>query len=305
MAISSGLLAYIKAFRQRAALDSIRDHVLGKYSAPVVRAAKDTLWENCQDDLSRLNLEKRVRRTSPSRPQELADLDDILEAFDALDDDGCLPDINCSSEDLLLMPQLLPVVGLEQVTEQLRCFNKDISSRLESISQMVSQSSKHVAPGVLSASSVSARKPSHSQPADQLERRSNLIMFGVPEDKDISIVSEVLEAVAGNSIAIKDTFRLGKKAKASAQASPALSSDSSSGGASQPSYRSGQEAKSHPRPILIKLNCPWDRRIILASKKKLLEIEGMEKYFLQPDLTLEERRKRREAYLARKSHSAS
>ena len=39
---------------------------------------------------------------------------------------------------------------------------------------------------------------------------------------------------------------------------------------------SGSSAAVRPRPILIKLNCPWDRRIILAGKKKLSGVEGMD-----------------------------
>ncbi len=35
---------------------------------------------------------------------------------------------------------------------------------------------------------------------------------------------------------------------------------------------------SHPRPILIKLNCPWDRQIILAGERKMSGTEGMERY---------------------------
>ncbi len=122
---NSGVLAYIKAFRQRANIDAIRAHVLGKYNAfamrTAMRTAKDVLWDGCKDDLCRLKLEKKVRRTSAARSQELADLDDVLEALDALDVDDCMPEVVCSSEDLL-MPQLLPVVGIEQVAEQLRCF---------------------------------------------------------------------------------------------------------------------------------------------------------------------------------------
>lgn len=34
--------------------------------------------------------------------------------------------------------------------------------------------------------------------------------FGVPEEKDISVVFDVLHAVAGSKVAIKDTFRLSK-----------------------------------------------------------------------------------------------
>lgn len=57
-----------------------------------------TLWEDCKDDLSRLEVEKKVRRSSSMRPQELADLDDIFEAFDTLNGDNCLPKISFSAD---------------------------------------------------------------------------------------------------------------------------------------------------------------------------------------------------------------
>ena len=64
-----------------------------------------------------------------------------------------------------------------------------------------------------SASNVNSTYGTHSQKqaVDPLERRSNLILYGVPEEKDISVVSDVLQAVAGSKIATKDTFTLGKK----------------------------------------------------------------------------------------------
>ena len=60
MTINSGVLAYI-AFRQRADIDSIRNHVLGKYSSSLIHSAKDVLWEGCSDDLGRLKLEKKTK----------------------------------------------------------------------------------------------------------------------------------------------------------------------------------------------------------------------------------------------------
>ena len=301
-ALCSGILAYIKAFRQRAVVDDIRAHVLGKYNAAAMRTAKDVLWNGCRDDLCRLKLEKKVRRTSAARSQELADLDDVLEALDALDGEDCLPEVVCSSEDLLLMPQLLPVVGIEQVAEQLRCFRQEIEDRLDAIDRQVSQASKATTPSTLPASGGSSSTTSIQQPAaDQLDRRCNLILFGVPEEKDVSVVSEVLEAVVGSSVRIKDTFRLGKKSKAVPKSTAVSSDHSSPEGASMSGESSTQAAGSRPRPILIKLSCPWDRRIILASKRKLSEIKGMEGYFLQPDLSVEERKKRQVAYLARKN----
>ena len=101
MALTIGLLAYLKAFRQRDDCESIRNEISSKYVAKSIRAAKDILWSDCSTDLSRLKLEKKVRRNSMVRSQELSDLDDIIEAFDMLDSDACLPEVVCSVEDLL------------------------------------------------------------------------------------------------------------------------------------------------------------------------------------------------------------
>ena len=61
---------------------------MGKYNAAALRYAKDILWEGCRDDLARLKLEKIGRRSSSTRSQELADLDDLFEAFEVLDGDN-------------------------------------------------------------------------------------------------------------------------------------------------------------------------------------------------------------------------
>ena len=302
MALNCGVLAYIKAFRQRADVDSIRHHVLGRYNSVSLKSAKDILWDGCKDALARLKLEKKTRRGSASRSQELADLDDILEAIDALDNDGCLPDIVCSSDDLLVMPQLLPLHSIEQVAENLRSFQEEVRSHLDAIEKSVSRPTMGSAAGVVStprSAPPTSGTSSQRQVLDPLERRCNIVVFGVPEDKDISVVADVLQTVAGAKIPIKDTFRLGKKASSSSHTASSLSNMFPSGTPSPGSSR--------PRPILVKLSCPWDRRIILANKKKLSETEGMERYFLQPDLSLDERKKRRDAYLARRvrGHEAS
>ena len=58
MTINNGLLVYIKAFRQRADADSIRNHLLSKYNASMMRTVKELLWDGCGDDLCRLKVEK-------------------------------------------------------------------------------------------------------------------------------------------------------------------------------------------------------------------------------------------------------
>ena len=91
-------------------------------------------------NLRRLKLEMKVRRSSSVRSQELADLDEILEAFDALDSDGCLAEIVCSAEDLLQMPQLLPLCSTEQVAEEMHSLRDDVRSRLDAIDKCLRQS---------------------------------------------------------------------------------------------------------------------------------------------------------------------
>ena len=212
--------------------------------------------------------------------------------FNVLDDDNCLPEIVCSAEDLLQMPQLLPLHGIEQVAEEVRSFREVVCSRLDNIDRQLKQFDGAAAPQPSSppSSGVSSAGIAQMNPPDPLERRCNLILFGVGEEEDLTVVPKVLEAVSGNMVPIKDMFRLGRKTKQVQSTSTP-----------QPS---GSSAAVRPRPILIKLNCPWDRRIILAGKKKLSSVEGMEKYFLQPDLSVDERKRRRDAYLARKGGSA-
>ena len=113
MTINSGVLAYIKVFdnKQILILSAIMFWV---NSSSLIRSAKIVLWKGCSGDLGRLKLEK-TRRSPSTRSQEQADLDDILEAFNVLDDDNCLPEIVCLAENLLQMPQLLPLHGTEKV----------------------------------------------------------------------------------------------------------------------------------------------------------------------------------------------
>ena len=306
MAVANGLLAYLKAFRQRADYESMRNQILSKYDGSSIRAAKDILWRDCSTDLARLQLEKKVRRSSSTRSQELADLDDIIEAFDALDSDASLPEVVCSAEDLLQMPQLLPLCGTEQVAEDIRALRVDVCSRLEGIDKRLQL--PFPAPSVSeNGSNTNPRSnlPPRQAP-DTYDRRSNVILFGIPEDKDLSVVSDVLQAVAGSHIAAKDTFRLGKQLKRPQQTGKQQSNKVSEKNRSAPSTHSSCTSEPpRPRPILIKLNCPWDRRLILAGKKRLSSINGMERYFLQPDLSIDERKKRRDAYLAWKTPASS
>ena len=113
MTHNSKVLAYIKAFQQQTDIDSIRNHFLGKYSSPLIFCAKDVLQEGCGEEGQ---AGEGARRSSCTHSQELTDLDDILAAFNVVDDDKCLPEIVHSADDLQ-MPRLLPLHGTQQVVE--------------------------------------------------------------------------------------------------------------------------------------------------------------------------------------------
>ena len=173
------------------------------------------------------------------------------------------------------MPQLLPLHSIEHVAEELCNFQEEVKSCLDAICKCVMQPNPApVTSTASSASNVNLISSTHSQKQadDPLERQSNLILYGIPEE-DISVVSDVLQAVAGSKIVIKDTFRLGKKP------SPHQSIHTFNSISDRSTYTPPSPLPPHPRPILIKLSCPWDRRIILANKRKLSETEGMGKYF--------------------------
>ena len=120
---------------------------------------------------------------------------------------------------------------------------------------------------------------------DNPERLSNILLFGVKEEGDLSgmhidkVVNSIFQTVAGKQISIKDMFRIGRKSRGNQE--PTV--------AAQP--------RSCPRPILVKLQSVWDRRLLLSGKWKLRDTEGFREFFLHADLSVEEREKIRAKYL--------
>ena len=113
--------------------------------------------------------------------------------------------------------------------------------------------------------------PTHSpQPVDaetiqrDIDRRSNVILFGVPENQESTVwrqkVDDIFEFVTDHPVDILDVFRLGK-------------------------YNS-----SKIRPILVKLRVAWDRRLILSRSSRLKNFH-IPRVFVVPDEPIETRRK--------------
>ena len=81
-----------------------------------------------------------------------------------------------------------------------------------------------------------------------------------------SDVEDLFHHLVGRDVRVKDAIHLGRRSPRD------------------------RENLVHPQPLLLKLMCPWDCRIVLASKHKLRGY-GDGKIFVHPDRTLEERRK--------------
>ncbi len=86
-----------------------------------------------------------------------------------------------------------------------------------------------------------------------------------------STVDEILEFLAGHPVGVSDLVRLGHRIK-------------------QPNPDPDFPAQ-HPRPVLVRLSTVWDRRLVLASKRKLKEFH-ISRLFIREDLSLEDRQKR-------------
>ena len=276
-------LSFFKAFRLKGDVDSLRMAVTERFSSKEVENAKASLWDHCKLDLEAKGFVFHVRRDSDRRSQLAANLDDLVQMFDALDSTARIPPIYCEAFDLLRLPPL----SLDPVGEQVQCNSQNLKTltsvveRLESklssflaspnqqsyakATSAVSHAMTPVLSPVASHSQSSLSGPLHkstSKSSFQDSRESNVVLFGVPENQSIvevkSVVDEVFEFLSGKQIQIKDMFRLGRL--------------------QQPSSSSPR-----PRPLLIKLCTVWDCKLILLRKTNLRDFH-IKRLFLCEDV---------------------
>ena len=122
----------------------------------------------------------------------------------------------------------------------------------------------------MSHNMVTTTKPPFS--SDPLD--CNLVLFGLPESRSIvdtkESVDEMLQFLAGKPVLVKDLFRLGKYVPS---ADP-------------------QNSSHRPRPVLIKLTTPWDRRLILLRKSNLRNY-AIPRLFVREDVAPEHKLRQR------------
>ena len=106
-------LSFVKAFRLKRDVDSIRMVATERFSPKEVEAAKSSLWDYSKLDLEAKGFVFHVRRDSDRRSQLAANLDDILQMTYLT----LLPGFRQSTVRLLIW---LPPFSLDPVGEQVR-----------------------------------------------------------------------------------------------------------------------------------------------------------------------------------------
>ena len=292
------VLAYVKAFNQRADRLEVRGAVLNCYDSIAIRKAKEVLWAECGTKLEELKLEKIRRRDTSSRSQAEADLEDILDAMEKLDACGALPKLYCEADDLLQLPPAIPArsvsVEVSNLADKIESLQKEVCQSLNEMNNSIkSLSTKAVSTTVTASGSPSSSSTgaaySKTAAGEDLARRSNIIVFGVAESQSIvhdkDKIDEILNYAVGRNVPVVDAFRLGKLKHSTEQPGVGTS-------------------EARPRPILVKLGCAWDRRVVLLAKRKLQEFESG-KFFVRADMSVDERAKRRKHWEGRKRGSNS
>ncbi len=166
---------------------------------------------------------------------------------------------------LTLSTTLDSLTELVQTAEKIKDeLSSSVRHAISSISSLSSPGSNVSRPPE-SNRGVAPKKDAQTIPPD---RRSNIILFGLPEKDNLedtkSIVDEVFSFVVGKDVNWSDAFRLGRR-KANVTSDPLP-----------------------PRPLLVKLVSEWDKRLLLSSKYKLKNFTSA-RVFLSEDLPPEVR----------------
>ena len=303
------VLAFVKAYRLKGNTVGLKQAVLSHFDPSCLNNAHKLLWNTNGDILEQMDLSYHARRGSDKCQVSDVLLADIVTAFDKLDACDKLPNIYCEAFDLTKIPCLVPDIvpkrvvdntgSLESLTNAVQNLPSKLSTTLfepvtkccDGLNKLISRAKTqldHLSASVKSFShsvvvssppslvrsvqnTSSLPRPSHStmdhKCYTQYDHSRNVILFGLPESNLLdtkSAIDQLSIFLVGKAIKLVDAFRLGRRPESKAS----------------PSAR--------PRPLLIKVESTWDKRLLLASSRKLKGYT-ISRLFLREDLPLEAR----------------
>ena len=281
--IVNELLSYACYHRNGCRQPALVSVICGFYTPSEITAAKRSLVELFHDNLKDTVLATE-RRSSSSRPAHEAELEDVTGMLDLLDTKDLLNTVTFAAVNLGRVPGYAPEetnlcsiierhAKLDTVVTDLtkRVFTTDqVVTRIESkvdeihVNMHNRKNSDNMQHG--GSGTTTARRDMHA-------RDQNVVVFGVRETSDWwKQLSDVLNFAAGRDVTVQDAFRIGRVVL-------------------------GKQ-----RPILVKLNNLWDRRLILSNCRHLASCDNyMSNVFINADEALEERRKKTLRRLAKKA----
>jgi hypothetical protein len=120
-------------------------------------------------------------------------------------------------------------------------------------------------PQILSATGSSPTE-SAAAPAVKSDTRCNVIISGVAENRNPAewskTVANALGTAAGREVSFDDAFRLGK-----------------------------YSPDKPPRPILVKMHVPWDKRLVICGARRLKDHPEFRRIYIRDDIPLADRRR--------------
>ena len=303
------VLVFVKAYRLKGNTVGLKQAVLSHFDPSCLNNAHKLLWNTNGDILEQMGLPYHARRGSDKCQVSDVLLADIVTAFDKLDACDKLPNIYCEAFDLTKIPCLVPDIvskrvadntsSLESLTNAVQNLPSKLSTTLfepvtkccDGLNELIfsvktqldhlSASVKSFSHSVVVSSppslvrsvqnTSSLPRPSHStmdhKSHTQYDRSLNVILFGLPESNLLdtkSTIDQLSIFLVGKAIKLVDAFCLGCRPESKAS----------------PSAR--------PRPLLIKLESTWDKKLPLASSRKLKGYT-ISRLFLREDLPPEAR----------------
>ena len=304
------LLAFVKAYRLKGDLVGLKQEVFSHFDPTSLYASQKLMWESCGVDLERLGLPFHSRRGSDKCQVSDVLLADIVAPVDKLDSIDKIPAIYCEATDLIKLSSLsldpvskkldensTTLQSLARVVEDLpmqvtmtvtapvtKCYS-ELEKQISSVKEQLTRFSDSVTalscmhsdcPSTLSTAAddnaqpelgnhiVASSSSTHKQSVSTQDCSRNVILFGLPESSLLdakTAIDNVFTYLISKNVKIVDTFRLGRRS---------------------------ESTSARPRPLLIKLDNYWNRRLLLSSSRKLKEYT-VSKLFLREDLPPEAR----------------
>ena len=312
--IVNELLTYIVFYKDWDPRQKLNSFIIRNFIHPDVLSAKRTLISVFETKLDLRDVAPQ-RLTSDLQSDVKADVEDVIAIIRSASVAGLLKDVQFVAVDLGKLPKCTPFdVNMSYVIEReekvdneinklsteladikqsvARSVQRDFSSEFSAVQQSLSHLqrqyemfSRSMTVNVNDLLTTCSNTNEHickkqtvthhtaRDNMDTVDRSLNVVVTGIGEDKNMTVwrdeLNNVFKFIVGREVEINDSFRLGR-------------------------YTEGKV-----RPILVKLNTAWDRRLILYSCNKLKTYPI--KVYINADESLEDRRKKTLARLSRRA----